>query len=95
VIVDGIWGLVAGFLETVLNLFPAFTPPTLPGDTCALSSGFGCKAAWAGQYLGLLHNWVDLSALIDVVTIVVAVLVATTLAKGVIWLYGKIPGKAS
>jgi hypothetical protein len=101
-IVDGLSSLILGFFTFVLNLLPTWSPPSFGGafsGSCALDAitlhGLGCPASFVGLKVGLLNAWIDVSTFVFVIEAALAVWVAVGLAKGVLWLYDRIPFKSS
>jgi hypothetical protein len=100
-IFDSIVSALFGFLSFVLDLLPTWSAPgwgahTSCGSLDAITMyGLGCDASSIGQKLGLLHRWIDTSALVTVLALVVTVWIAMGTLRLVLFVYGKIPGKAS
>lgn len=96
VVIDAIFNLIFGFFTAVLSLLPSFTPPdwlSSPGELC--SSQLACDAFNITLNLRYVRDIIDVEALVNVVTGVMAVWVASVGVKGIIWLYDKIPGKSA
>jgi len=99
VIVDAVLGFLMDLLSFVLDLLPSFSAPSWVTGSCSLDSvslsGLGCPASAVGQKLGLLHRWIDTSALVTVLITVAAVWLVMGTITLVLFLYDRIPGKAS
>ena len=98
-IVDAIVTALLGFLSFVLDLFPSWSAPSWASSSCSLDSvslsDLGCKTASVGQKLGLLHRWLDTSALVTVLITVAAVWIVMGSVRLITFLYDRIPGKAA
>jgi len=93
-IIDALWGVLTSFFAFVLDLFPAFSPPTI-GGSCEGYDNLGCLTYPLGKYLSYLHNWIDIHALSQVIGWVLLAFVAANVVKAAVWLYGLIPGKSA
>ena len=100
-ILDGLFLLLADFLSFVLNLFPVWSSPSVYTATCddpatgTTLTNLGCPAYTVGGYVHYLHRWIDVETLATVLGIVLTVWLATIALKGILFLYSKIPGKAT
>lgn len=100
-IIDGLISMLLAVLSFVLGLMPSWAAPTLDGftDTASLDGvnvyGVGVPLSDVGQYVGALNAWVDLTLMIDVITLALGVWVAVSAAKGLLWLYEHLPFKST
>lgn len=94
-IFDAILQGVFGLLGAVLGWLPAFTAPSfaVAGDDpvmCPVEA-----MCTAGDHVAVLAEWVDLSLLVGIVSVLAGVLGVAAVGAGLVWLYERLPGKGS
>lgn len=95
-IIDGIFSIVFGLLSVVLGALPSFTAPdwlASPGELC--SSQLACDAYNITLNLRYVRDIIDVEALVNVVTGVMAIWIASVGVRGILWLYNRMPGKSA
>ena len=93
-IVDAILAIVLAPLTWLSSLLPTFTPPSL-----GLTAGEnGCAVAEACSLGGSLRNlaaWVNVPLMLSCMAIVIGAFGVVVTIRLVIWVYDKLPFKAS
>jgi len=101
VIIDAIIEFFLGILSWLIGLMPTFVAPsffnldhsaTINGYAC---QGLGCDVYSLVQPVGSLDAWIDLDVVLFVMQAAMTVWLAVTVAKGALWVYDRLPGKAS
>ncbi len=85
-------GLLLSFLAWVLDLFPSWSSPSFD---CGAPGGCAAFGGVVGRYMSYIQGWVNVSLLVTCIGIVVAVFVAVVSVRAIVFLYEKIPFKAS
>jgi len=94
VIIDALFSLLFSFFEVMFGLLPAFTPPDL-GDPCSSGAPYSCYASDLGAKMVVFDQWLPVQLVVTCLTIVMASLLAVAAVRGVLFVYDRIPGKAS